>query len=331
MNLPDPARDYSFRKEFGERFVAKRILVTGATGFTGLNLCQALDSLGADVVGAALPETVARASRPERILPLDLTVQGSAQRMIEAADPEIVFHLAGLVDTRQSLDLVVPTLAHNLLGSVHLMSALIGSRCRCVALVTSSETPRPGRSPNSPYAASKQAMVGYAELHRALYGLPVVTARPQMIYGPHQPADKLIPYLIRCCIEHTPPRLSSGKRLCDPVYVKDFIRALLLMTETTRALGQSLDVGTGTGVTIAEVAALVIRLMGADLTPVFGALPDRVGDESEAADIQPTVAALNWRPFWSLEAGLSETIDWFREQEDNIPDRTQLASREVLE
>lgn len=331
MDPAHPGRDYSFRDEFGERFVGKRILVTGATGFTGLNLCQALESLGAEVTGAALAETVARASRPERILPLDLTVEGSARGMIEVADPEIVFHLAGLVDTRQSPDLVLPTLSHNLLGTVHLMSALIGTRCQCVALVTSSEMPRPGQSPNSPYAASKQAMVGYAELYRALYALPVVIARPQMIYGPHQPADKLIPYLIRCCIEHTSPELSSGRRLCDPVYVKDFVRALLLMATTPKALGQTLDVGAGTGIAVAEIAALVIRLMGADLTPVFGALPDRVGEDSVAADIQPTVAAISWRPFWSMEAGLSESIDWFREHLFTPPGRTQLAPREVLE
>lgn len=331
MDLSHPGRDYSFGDEFGELLVGKRILVTGATGFVGLNMCQALDTLGANVVGAALAETVARASRPERILPLDLTVQGSAQRMIEAADPEIVFHLAGLVDTRQSHDLVLPTLSHNLLGTVNLMSALIGTRCRCVALVTSSEMPPPGQSPSSPYAASKQAMVGYAELYRAFFGLPVVIARPHMIYGPYQPADKLIPYLIRCCIEHTPPRLSSGKRLCDPVYVKDFVRALLLMAVTPEALGRTLDVGAGTGVAVAEIAALVMRLMGADLAPVFGALPDRVGETSQVADMGPTKAALHWRPIWSLEAGLSETIGWFREHGNALPDRALSTPREVLE
>jgi UDP-glucose 4-epimerase len=327
----DPGSTYSFRQEFGDRFQNKRILVTGATGFVGLNLCRALDALGGDVVGAALPDSIGRAPSPERILPVDFTEDGSAHRIIEAANPEVVFHLAGLVDTRQSPDAVLPTLTHNLLGTVYLMAGLVGTQCQRVIVVASSETPPPGQSPNSPYAASKQAMVLYAEMYHALIGLPVVIARPHMVYGPYQPPDKLIPYLIRCCMEHTPPKLSSGKRICDPTYVEDFVRALLYMATTDDALGLTLDVGTGKGVSVAEITALVLRLMDADIAPMFGAIPDRLGEAPQVADIRQTEAALTWRPAWSLDAGLSETIDWFRDQANNVPSRTQQAAREVLE
>jgi UDP-glucose 4-epimerase len=305
---------HALRQEFGDRFHNKRILVTGATGFVGLNLCEVLDTLGAEVVGAALPDSIARSTRAGQILPVDLSVEGTAQRMIDAADPEIVFHLAGLVDTRQSSSLVLPTLTHNLLGTVHLMAGLVGTRCQRVVLVTSSEAPPPGQSPNSPYAASKLAMVGYAEMYGALYRLPVVIARPHMVYGPHQPPDKLIPYLIRCGLEHIPPKLSSGTRLCDPTYVMDLVRALLYMAMSDLALGLTLDVGTGKGISVSEIAALVLHLMHSDLAPVFGAVPDRVSEPPQVADIRSTEAALNWKPAWSFEAGLSETIRWFRER-----------------
>lgn len=321
---------YSFRQEFGDRFRKKRILVTGATGFVGINLCRALDAMGAEVVGAALVDSIGSGTDPERILPVDLTDDGSARRIIKAVDPEIVFHLAGMVDTRQSPDLVLPTLSHNLLGTVHLMAGLVGTQCERMIVVTSSEAPRIGQVPNSPYAASKQAMVAYAQMYWALYHLPVVIARPTLVYGPHQPPDKLIPYLIRCCIEHTPPQLASGKRLCDPIYVKDFVRALLNMAMTDDALGLTLDVGTGRGISVAEIAARVLRLMGADTTPVFGAIPDRVGEIPQVADITLTEAALTWRPAWSLNAGLWETIDWFKDQ-GSIPGHAQWAPREVLE
>jgi dTDP-glucose 4,6-dehydratase len=239
--------------------------------------------------------------------------------------------LAGLVDTRQSLDLVLPTLTHNLLGSVHLMTELAGSRCQRVIAVTSAETPRPGQSPNSPYAASKQAMVTYAEMYGALFGLPVVLARPHMVFGPHQPSNKLIPHLIRCGLEHTPPQLSSGKRICDPVYVKDFVRALLYMALASRAPGLTLDVGTGVGLSVAEIAARVLSLAGATLSPVFGVIPDRVDEASQVADLTSTQAVLPWRPLWSFDEAIRETIDWYAARRDFAAGGDQPTSREVSE
>jgi UDP-glucose 4-epimerase len=322
---------YSFQQEFGDQFLEKRVLITGATGFVGLNLCQALNEIGAQVMGAALPDSIGPATDREKILPVDLTHEGSARSIIEAVEPDLVFHLAGMVDTRQSLDLVLPTLTHNLLGSVHVMAGLVGSQCQRVIVVASSEAPRLGQSPNSPYAASKQAMVTYAEMYSALFNLPVVIARPHLVYGPHQPPDKLIPYLIRCCLEHNPPLLSSGKRVCDPIYVKDFVRALLHMATSNKALGLTLDVGTGRGLSVAGIAARVLQLMGADMRPVFGTIPDRVSEAPQVADTRLTEATLAWHPAWSLDAGLSETIDWFRAQGNIIASGSRPAPGEVLE
>jgi nucleoside-diphosphate-sugar epimerase len=70
--------------------------------------------------------------------------------------------------------------------------------------------------------------------------------------------------------------------------------------------------------------------MDTDMAALFGAIPDRVSDAPQVADIRQTEAALNWRPSWSLDAGLSETIDWFRDQ-GNVPGHTRQAPREALE
>ncbi len=306
-------------------------MVTGATGFVGTNLCRALRTVGAEVTGVALANSLLHAPDPEGILAADLTDEASARSIVEAVQPEMVFHLAGMVDTRQSTDLVLPTLVHNLLGAVHLMTALVGTGCQRVVVVTSSETPRVGQTPNSPYAASKLAMVSYAEMYWTLFGLPVVIARPHMVFGPHQPADKLIPYLIRCGLENTPPRLASGKRLCDPVYVKDFVRALLQMATADRALGMTLDVGTGVGLSVAEIAARVLSLTGATVSPVFGAIPDRLGEAPQVADLASTQAVLTWRPAWSFDDAVRETIEWYAARSDLLPGADPPTRREVPE
>lgn len=320
--------DGAFQAEFGNQFRDLRFLVTGATGFVGLNLCPILQSLGAQVEGAALPAAMGSTPTQGRVLPVDLTDQDAARRLVESVQPDIVVHLAGLVDTRQSPDRILPTLTHNLMGSIHLLAALAGTGCRRVVLVTSSEMPPPGSVPTSPYAASKLAMVSYAGMFHALYGLPAVIARPHLLYGPHQPPDKLIPYLIRCGLERSAPRLSSGTRVCDPTFVLDLVRALLYMVSSDAGLGMTLDVGTGAGTTVAQIAALVLRKMGSDQEPVFGALPDRIGETEQVADARQTESVLGWKPAWSLEAGLDRTIGWYRSTRD-ASRRTDAASPEV--
>lgn len=316
MAVPhDPSFSYSFCQEFGDRFLRKRVLVTGATGFVGTNLCQALRSIGAEVAGVALAESLLHAPDPEGILPADLADEASARGTVETVKPEIVFHLAGMVDTRQDTECILPTLRHNLIGTVNLLTALVGSQCSRVLVVGSSESPPPNQSPGSPYAASKQAAAIYAQMYWALYALPVVIARPHMVYGPHQQVRKLIPYLIHCGLQKTPPLLSSGKRICDLVYVKDFVRAMLLMAGASGLVGQTLDVGTGTGTSIAEVVSHVRSLMSSTIEPVFGALPDRAGEVPQVANRRHTEEILGWRPLWTLDAGLSETIRWYKNEQ----------------
>ena len=331
MDLRPTHVAHSFQEEFGGRFEGKRVMVTGATGFVGTNLCRALRALGAEVAGVALADSLLHAPDPDGILAADLTDEASARTTVQAIQPEMVFHLAGMVDTRQSTELVLPTLAHNLMGAVHLMTALVGTGCQRVVVVTSSETPRAGQTPNSPYAASKLAMVSYAEMYWALYGLPVVIARPHMVFGPHQPPDKLIPYLIRCGLENTPPRLAGGKRLCDPVYVMDFVRAMLEMATEDRALGMTLDVGTGVGLSVAEIASRVLSLTGATAAPVFGAIPDRLGEAPQVADLASTQALLTWTPAWSFDDAIRETIEWYAARSELLPGAHPPTRREVQE
>jgi len=310
---------YSVQEEFGGRFEGKRVMVTGATGFVGTNLCQALRELGARVVGIGLPGSLTPEANLDSFVPVDLTSEPAARQAVEAIGPEIVFHLAGLVDTRQSPEAVVPTLAHNLLAAVHLMNALVGSGCQRVLMVTSSESPPFGLAPNSPYAASKLAVSAYAGMYSTSFGLPVVIARPHLVFGPHQAPDKLVPYLIRCGLENAPPRLSSGKRRCDPVYVKDVVRAMLHMVLADGAPGRTVDIGGGTGVTVAEIAMRVLSLTGSSQSPIFGAFPDRAGEISQVADLAAMRALTSWSPHWSFDQAVRETIHWVAARRSALP------------
>jgi len=305
---------YSWHHEFGDQFKGRRVLVTGAGGFVGSHLCTALVSLGAEVYGVDLNNFFKNEVNGIRLLNVDLSInQDVVQETVKIVNPDFTYHLAGLVDTRQEIGLVLPTLRHNLFGTVHLLIALKGSQCRRVVVISSSETPQYGNSPNSPYAASKLAMAAYAEMFHTLFGLPVVIARPHLSYGPRQPQNKLIPYLICSMLKDTPPMLSSGNRICDMIYINDLVRALLLMTISEFAVGCSFDIGTGEGISVREIAARISVLMKTPCHPVFGTVVDRIGEFSQVANTKMIHSSLGWKPYWTMDEGLIETIEWYKD------------------
>jgi UDP-glucose 4-epimerase len=318
QNQANNISHYRWEIEFEEVFKGKRVLVTGATGFVGTQLCEALVSLGAQVYGIALEAETSSKINGVCLSSIDLSCFDAAQNMVNDIRPDLVYHLAALVNTNQDISFVHPTLQHNLVGSINLMLSLAGKSCQRTILTTSSETPQPGFPPNSPYAASKLAVAAYANMFHQLYNFPVVLARPHMSYGPRQLTKKLIPYIITSILRDTPPLLSSGKRILDLVYIKDLVRGLLLMGIKDHVEGITFDIGTGKGISIKDIVQNIQTLMPTTCTAVFNALPDRTDDFAQIANLQNAQLLLGWHPVWSLEDGLQETIEWYRKDIDAL-------------
>ena len=287
-----------WRQEFGRSFEGLRVLVTGAAGFIGSHLMEALAALGAEVRGV---------SREAGKGGIDLTDYEAARRSTGEFGPDLIYHLAAKVTGGQEISLVLPTLRDNLVTTVHMLTAAHETtRARFVWLGTSDEA-----RIASPYAASKSAARTYVELFRDIYGLPTVLVRPYTVYGPRQPVDKLIPYSILSFLRGEPPRLTSGTQIRDFVYVLDVVRGLLAAGASDEAIGQDLDLGSGTGRPTKDVIALLQTLTGARVEAQFGVVPNRVGEGTRAADTEKAAALLGWAPRWSLEDGLKETIAWY--------------------
>ena len=299
-------------KEFDNYFVKKKVIVTGATGFIGSHLCNVLHNLGAEVSGIDLNTKSLWNSSKIKLFDIDLQDLNDTSLLINKIRPEIIFHLAGLVDTRQEKDAILPTLKNNLVVTVNILLALEGIEISRIILAGSSEIPGMNESPNSPYSASKLAMISYADMFNELFKLPIVVAKPHLIYGPGQASSKLIPYIINSYLQNQPPKLSSGKRICDMVYIKDVIRGLLFMSREPNAIGKKLDLGSGKGISIREIALLISTLMKCDIDPIFGSVPDRVGDFPQIANIELSREILGWEPKWTQVKGLEETIDWYK-------------------
>lgn len=306
----------SWTAEFGDEFRGRRVLVTGATGFIGRHLCQALVALGAEVTG--LSRSAAPSNVPDRVTPLavDLRRREEVEAALACARADLIFHLAGQVTARRDRELVIPMFEANAVGTVYLFMAALEAKCERFVLIGSSEASgsEKGVYPRSPYAASKLVAEVYGQMFYRLYGLPVVCLRPFLTYGPWQEPTKLIPYTILTLLRGEKPLLTSGDRVCDAIYVGDVIGGLLMASLASASLlGERIDLGTGKGITIRELVETVVRLFGSPSSPVFGALPDRPNEEAEVADRERTQSLLGWIPRWSLEEGLRETIMWYRQ------------------
>lgn len=299
----------SWRVEFGDAFAGQRVLVTGASGFVGGYLCAALLDLGAEV--HALSRQSIGVSPHCKRYTIDLKDLDAVRGVLAQIRPQIVYHLASQVTARQEIELVLPMLSNNLIGTVHLLLALTEVNCQRVVMVGSSEEPV-NNVPTSPYAASKAGARLYAGLFQQIYGLPLVAARLFMAYGPQQQPNRLIPYLVLSLLRGESPRLSSGVRLCDFVYVVDAVCGLLTMGLHQGVIGSTIDLGTGKGVSIREMAILAADLIDGTARPLFGAIADRTGERNEVANLPATQALVGWTPNVSLEDGLKRTIEFYQ-------------------
>jgi nucleoside-diphosphate-sugar epimerase len=289
--------------------------VTGSQGFIGGHLVRRLVELDADV--HAVSRRPAR-TPVARVWTVDLRDAGAVQRLVREVRPEIVFHLAGAVAGTRDLDFVLPSLTTNLVGTVNLLTAATTHGLPRVVLAGSIEEPQPGElqaTPCSPYAASKAAASVYARMFHGLCGLPTVTLRIAMSYGPAQPdVRKLVPYVVNCLLGGEPPKLTSGRREIDWIYVDDVVDAFVAAAGAPGVEGRTFDIGSGVPTDIRRTVELIREVLGTAVDANFGAVEDRRLDSARIADIREAAADLEWRPTVDLPEGLRRTVDWHRRE-----------------
>jgi nucleoside-diphosphate-sugar epimerase len=240
------------------------------------------------------------------------------QQVLAEAAPEIVVHLASHVSADRSLERVLSTFNDNLLSTVGVLVAAKKAGCRRVVIAGSMEEPDiadPLPTPASPYAAAKWAAGAYARMFSALYGLPVVVVKIAMAYGPGQSdPTKLVPYVVRSMLRGEPPRITSGTRAVDWVYIDDVAESIERACFVEQLGGKSIDVGSGTPVTVRDFINQLAAIVDPSLKPEFGALPDRPLEREPRVDVKRTEALLGWRARTPLSEGLRRSVDWYRRE-----------------
>ena len=292
----------------------EKVLVTGASGFIGSRLCEKLKEDGYEVYG------VSRSQKPDndkmKWIQGNLLDRDFVDNVIESINPDYVFHLASHVLGSRSFEYVISTMENNFLTSLYLMHAVKKYGCKRLILAGSFEEGlnEGGKVvPSSPYAASKIASSNYARMFHELYQLPVAIASIYMVYGPgQQDLSKLIPYTILSALKGEKPRISSGVRMVDWIYIDDLVSGLVNMMKAPGIDGETIELGSGKVISVKDIVVKVTHMIDKELDPLIGGVEDRPLEQEDMADISMTQTRISWSPQFDLEQGLRNTIEHYK-------------------
>ena len=291
----------------------RKVLVTGAAGFIGSHLCDRLARHGIEVCAVSRRFTPVRKGSVS-YQPGDLSDLEATRTLLRAVKPEVIFHLAGLAAGARDPSLVVPTFQSNLASTVNLLVAALETGKPRVVLPGSLEEPTEADAlASSPYAMSKWAASSYGRMFCSLYQLPVAIGRVFITYGPtSKDLHKLIPYVTLALLRDDPPRLASGRRQVDWVHVDDVVDGLIALATAQKAIGATVDIGSGRLMTIRSLVERIVELVQPARGPLFDALPERPFEQVRVADVDRAFELTGWRPKVDFDAGLKSTVEWFR-------------------
>ena len=296
-----------------------RYLVTGAAGFIGSHLVDALEAAGHDVVGVdCFTDYYDPAEKERNAAGLDVRRVDLARDPLEVAGYDGVFHLAGQPGVRSFGDVFPLYLERNVLATQRVFEAAAAAGVRVVFSSSSSiygeaeAYPTPEDTlphPISPYGLTKLSCEHLARTYATAFGLEAVVVRYFTVYGPRQRPDM---FMRRVCDRLLDGRTfelyGSGEQSRSFTYVGDAVAATVAAMERAPA-GALYNVGGGEEATVNEAIALLERISGRTLD--LRRLDAARGDVSRTkADVSRIRAELGWEPTTSLEDGLSAMWSW---------------------
>lgn len=311
-----------------------RVMVTGAGGFVGSHLVEALVERGAKVAAFvrynsrsdwglldALPAPVRDALE---VTGGDLRDQDAVRRAMKGAD--VVFHLAALVGIPYSFVHPREVVETNVLGTLNVLQAALEHGVRRIVHTSTSEVYGTAQSvpmredhplrPQSPYAASKVGADQLALSFRRTFGLPVAVVRPFNIYGPRQSARAIIPTIAVQAFTRDRVEIGSPHPTRDLTFVGDTVEGFLRVAAAAEPHEDVLHLGSNFEVSVADLAARIVHAVGRKVEVV--SVPERIRPgESEVerlyCDATRARDLLGWTPRVTLDDGLARTVGWIGE------------------
>ena len=322
----------------------QKVLVTGGAGFIGAHFVKRLLAAGDNA----------------QITVLDaLTYAGNLANLGTALDDDTITFVHGSLDDRPLVDelvarhnIVVHFAAEshvtrslgdagdfvntNVVGTYHLLDAAYRHDVDKFVHVSTDEVYGPMRTgtaredhplnPTVPYAASKAAAEQIALSYWHTYGVPVCVTRSSNNYGAGQHQEKLVPlFVTRLFSGQNVPLHSRGEHVRNWVHVEDNIQGIDLVMRQGLP-GKAYNIGDGTDLTTKQMTGLLLAAVGADWDRVDYVPDRRANDIRYAMDCTKARTDLGYRPTWDLQAGLTQTVQWYRDNRDRWDTRPLAAA-----
>lgn len=314
----------------------KNILVTGGTGLIGRPLVEMLTAQGANVTVVSLDDPK-RAPQGVKFIQADLREFSKCLEI--CADKEIVFQLAGIkgspaMTAKRPASFFVPTLTF----SINMMEA--ARRCGVERfLFTSSvgvyspaevfyedDVWKTFPSPNDRFAGwAKRMGELQAEAYKIEYGWDKISiVRPANVYGPYDNFDPnnamVIPSLIKRAFDGEKPLTvwGDGSPIRDFIHARDVAAGMMLAVE--KGINEPINLGSGSGVTIKEVATIIACSVPNGPVDIVWDTSKPSGDAKRLMDMT-RASSYGFQPKISITEGIKETIAWYAMHRENISDR----------
>lgn len=306
-----------------------RILVTGGCGFIGSNFVRLiLDEYPHDEIlnldkltYAGNPENLRDVEGDPRYSFLKGDIcDGAAVGEAFSWEPEAVVNFAAETHVDRSITSPAAFVHTDVMGTYQLLEEARRGGVRFVHISTDevygsielgSFTEDSPLKPNSPYAASKAGADLLVRAYVQTYGLEALIVRSSNNYGPYQYPEKVIPLFVTNILEgRKVPLYGEGKNVRDWLYVEDNCRAIDLVLRSGTP-GLAYNVGGGWERTNLDLTRAILEIMGAGEDSVQQ-VTDRPGHDLRYSVDSSRIRGLGWSPRYDFDAGLRETVEWYR-------------------
>ena len=310
----------------------KKVLVTGAGGFIGSHLTELLVKKGYDVKAFVHYNSsnkwgwldASDVKNNVEVITGDIRDMDSVYAAIQGCDS--VFHLAALIGIPYSYVSPQAYIKTNIEGTYNILQSARQLDLEKIMVTSTSETygtaqyvPIDENHPmvgQSPYSATKIGADQLAISYFKSFDLPVKIVRPFNTYGPRQSARAIIPTVISQILSgKTELKLGNLTPTRDLTFVKDTANGFLQIALADGLFGEITNIGMSEEITIGELVKLIARLIGTEvqiLSDEQRIRPDKSEVERLFCNNSKILASTSWKPDYTLETGLMETIEWIK-------------------